>query len=164
MQNFSLDPFGFALSWLWNMWESSLSTLDFLNEFFWHITSPFQDCLWEFTWAHFFGGGAGSVGRRLHTVFIPTDFSMQGSTDSSPPLHCSSPFQATSHGHKHRWWVGKNDLEKKTYRTYQQIPSACMITIFEERKKRHKIYSLSVRKKSLYTVLKVNLKRYIMKK
>lgn len=107
----------------------------------------------------------GSVGRVLHTFFILTDLSMQVFTNSSPPLHCNSPFQAASHGLEHQWCVGNNDLEKKTYRTYQQIANVCMITIFEGRKKRHKIYSSAVRKKSyLYTILKVNLKRYSMKK
>lgn len=77
----------------------------------------------------------GSVGRVLHTFFILTDLSMQVFTNSSPPLHCNSPFQAASHGLEHQWCVGNNDLEKKTYRTYQQIANVCMITIFEGRKK-----------------------------
>lgn len=63
--------------------KSSLSTMDIFKLIFWHITSPFQDCLWEFHMHTFFffwllfWEVVRSVGRFLHTFFILTDLIKQ---------------------------------------------------------------------------------------
>lgn len=79
--------------------------------------------------------GGKKCGETSAYILYPDRLNQADFTNSSHPLHCNSPFQAASHGLEYQWCVGNNDLEKKTYRIYQQIANVCMIIIFEGRKK-----------------------------